>query len=108
MGKSRKQRHVIVTETKINCMQHTLGSNLATKILFTMLDNYEQTGTTYLGKELKFTLFGDIPRKYVINLYNDVNKKDTVLITTDDTVKLHKIQQQAEDLDEDCPELVCG
>lgn len=103
--KSRSQRLIISTETKINCIEHELEHELATKILFTMLDNYVEKGVIYLGKELKFRLRCDRPRKYVINLYNDVSKKDTVLIRLDedDTARIVK---SCCDSDSECPTLI--
>lgn len=78
--KSKSERLVIVNETKMKCMEHDLTDDLATKILFTMLDNYHEKGTTYIGKELKLSARHAIPRKYVVNLYNERKKTDVVLI----------------------------
>lgn len=80
-SRTQKQRLVVANETKFACLEHTLERDVATKILFTMLDNYVEHGTTYIGKELKFSLpCAGGPRKYVINLYNDIGKKDVVVI----------------------------
>jgi hypothetical protein len=54
-----------------------LTDDMATKVLFRMLDNYQKDGTQYLNKELRITRS---QQKYVVNLYNDLLKKDTVLI----------------------------
>jgi hypothetical protein len=54
--------------------------DVATKILFTMLDNYCDKAITYIDKELRLISRYDADRKYVINLYNDKRKKDMVLI----------------------------
>lgn len=78
--KSKSERLIIVNETKMKCMEHDLTNDLATKILFTMLDNYHEKGTTYIGKELKLSGRHAVPRKYVVNLYNEKKKTDIVLI----------------------------
>ncbi len=108
--KSKSQRLVIATETKLKCIEHELEHEIATKILFTMLDNYVDKGVTYINKELKLALYCDRPRKYVINLYNDVSKKDTVLIRVDDaphtTRATRTIHNEQVEIDDDCPTLV--
>jgi hypothetical protein len=73
-----------------------------------MLDNYVERGTTYIGKELRFALWCDRPRKYVINLHNDINKKDTVLIRIDDSGSgpRSRAAEVLADDEEECPELV--
>lgn len=78
--RTQSERLVSVNETKVKCMEHDLMDDLATKILYRMLDNYYNDGTTYINKELKLTGRHVIPRKYVVNLYNDSKKKDCVLI----------------------------
>jgi hypothetical protein len=80
MPRSASERLVAVNETKLKCIEHDLTEDLATKILFTMLDNYHKKGTTYIKKDLKLAGRHQTPRKYVVNLYNDRNKKDVVLI----------------------------
>jgi len=45
-----------------------------------MLDNYHRDGTIYLDKELNLNLRHQTPRKYIVNLYNDRSRKDTVII----------------------------
>lgn len=77
---TRKKRLLTVNETKMKCIEHDLTDDIATKILFTMLDNYVNDGTSYVNKELVLQGHYDRPRKYLINLYNDVSKRDTVLI----------------------------
>lgn len=78
--KTASERLITVNKTKIKCIEHDLTDDIATKILFTMLDNYHRDGTVYLNKELKLNKRYDRPRKYVINLWNDRNKIDTVMI----------------------------
>lgn len=78
--KTKSERLKIVNETKLKCIEHDLTDDLATKILFTMLDNYYEKGTTYIGKELRLGRNQHILRKYVVNLYNEKKKTDVVLI----------------------------
>lgn len=78
--RTASQRLIIVNETKLKCIELNLNHDIATKVLFAMLDNYHRDGTTYIDKELKLNGRYDIPRKYVINLWNDQSNKDTVLI----------------------------
>jgi len=40
MGKTKRERQAIATEIKLKCCSEKLESDVATKILFTMLDNY--------------------------------------------------------------------
>jgi len=78
--RSPSERLQTVNETKMQCIDHELTGDLATKILFQMLDNYQRDGTTYIDKELNLNLRHHTPRKFVVNLYNDRSRKDTVVI----------------------------
>jgi hypothetical protein len=80
MSKTASERLRVVNETKMKCIEHNLTDDLATKILFKMLDKYHQDGTVYTNKELALQGRYDLRRKYVINLWNDHKKRDTVLI----------------------------
>ena len=80
--RSRTERLASVNETKLKIIELDLMNDLATQILFKMLDNYHAKGTTYLNKELTLVGRHAVPRKYVVNLYNDSKKKDIVLIRT--------------------------
>ena len=80
MSKPMSERLVVVNETKMKCIEHDLTDDLATKVLFKMLDRYHQDGTVYINKELALQGRYDRRRKYVINLYNDRHRKDKVLI----------------------------
>lgn len=75
--RTASNRLVSVNETKMKCITMQLTDDMATKVLFRMLDNYQKDGTQYLNKELRITRS---QQKYVVNLYNDLLKKDTVLI----------------------------
>lgn len=79
-SRTASQRLVTVNETKMKCIEHDLTDDLATKILFRMLDNYHENGSVYENVELRLKGRYDRERKYVVNLYNDATKKDTVLI----------------------------
>lgn len=80
MSKTPSERLKVVNETKMKCIEHDLTDDLATKILFKMLDRYHQDGTVYQNKELTLSGRYDMRRKYVVNLHNDRNKRDIVLI----------------------------
>jgi len=87
-SRTASQRLAIVNETKMKCIELDLTDDLATKLLFRMLDNYHRDGTTYIGKELRLKQRHSVPRKYVVNLYNDRNKRDVVLIRALDDTEL--------------------
>ena len=78
-NRTPQSRLHIVNQTKMKCIELELTNDIATKILFSMLDNYHKDGTTY-NKELKLQQRHQIPRKYVVNLYNDKNIRDEVFI----------------------------
>ena len=78
--KTKEERMKTYLEVETNIDKHNLEGELASKILMTMLDNYLTKGTTYINKELRLNLRGDIPRKYIVNLFNNKNKRDTVVI----------------------------
>lgn len=78
--RSASERLQTVNETKMRCIDHGLTGDVATTILFRMLDNYHRDGTIYINKELNLNLRHQTPRKYVVNLYNDRSRKDTVII----------------------------
>ena len=50
----------------------------------TMLNNYVNTGETYINKKLTLKLRNDIDRVIVVNLFNDINIPDTVVIEAKD------------------------
>ena len=88
--KTKSQRLQILNEAKLSCLEHDLQDQIASKVLFRMLDNYYENGTTYINKELTLHLRYDMPRKYVVNLYNDMDKKDTVIIKISETTQNQK------------------
>jgi hypothetical protein len=88
--KTSGERLITVNEIKMKCIEHDLTNDTATKVLFIMLNNYHRDGTTYINKELKLSGRYDIPRKYVINLWNDQTKTDTVLIRALDDEEVTK------------------
>ena len=77
MALSASERLRIVNEVKIKCMSMDITDELATIVLFKMLDNYYRDGTVYIGKELNSARSG---RRFIINLYNDPSRKDTVVV----------------------------
>lgn len=91
-----RQRLQTVNETKMKCIDLDLLDDIATRILFQMLDNYHKNGTTYINKELRLNIRHHTPRKYVVNLYNDTLKKDCVLIRAlDDTEIMNGLTAQS-------------
>ena len=78
--KTASQRLLTVNEIKMQCIDNNLMDDLATKILFRMLDKYHEKGETYVNKELRLVGRYDRERKYVINLFNDTHQRDVVLI----------------------------
>jgi hypothetical protein len=80
--KDRSQRLQVANEVKLNCINHDLNEDFGTKILFGMLDQYVEKGTSYNNKEIRLVGRYDRPRYYLVNLHNDSAKRDTVLIKT--------------------------
>jgi hypothetical protein len=78
--KTKMERMKIYAEVEEKIYEHRLESELASKILMSMMDNYLLKGTTYINKELTLDLRADIPRKYVVNLFNDKDLTDSVVI----------------------------
>ena len=78
--RTRAQRLATANETKMQCIEHNLSDDLGTKVLFSMLDKYVEEGTTYLNKKIKLVRRYDIERFYLVNLFNDIKIKDTILI----------------------------
>ena len=84
--KTRAERLQVVEEIQANCVAKDLIRDLGTKVLFAILDDYLEKGTIYIGKELRIignstpALRNSAPCKYVLNLYNDPGKTDTVVI----------------------------
>ena len=84
--KTRAERQSVVEEIRSNCVAKDLTKDLGTKVLFAILDDYLEKGTIYLDKELRIignstpALRNNAPCKYVLNLYNNPEKTDTVVI----------------------------
>jgi hypothetical protein len=84
--KTRQERLFTVEEIQANCVAKGLTQDLGTKVLFAILHDYVENGTVYLEKELRIignstpALRNSAPCKYVLNLYNDRAKIDTVVI----------------------------
>ncbi len=78
MSKSNSERLLVVNEVKINVINNSLENELASKILFKILDDYYENGTVYENKTLSIK---SINKKYVISLYNDKKKQDVVKIS---------------------------
>ncbi len=85
--RTREQRLKTANEVKLQCIEHQLSDDLGTRVLYTMLDLYVNRGETYEDKRIRLVKRYDRPRYYLVNLYNDENKKDTVLIREDTQVQ---------------------
>lgn len=82
MEKSQSERLQIVNETKMKLLEHELEGDMASKVLWKILDNYVKSGNpvdTILY--LKGRKVGHC--HYVVKLYNDRSKTDVVLIRSD-------------------------
>jgi hypothetical protein len=96
-SRTQSERLKITNETKMKCIELELTEEVATNVLFAMLDKYHEDGTTYIGKELQLSPRHLTPRKYVVNLWNSMGKKDTVLIRElDDTETLVQKRRNSE------------
>jgi len=98
--KTKAERLRIINEVKVKCLENELTDDPATKILFSMLENYYSKGVTYLNKELKIvgkgkSMRGSVPSKFVVNLYNDRHKVDVVLIRPQSLEEVEAPQVQA-------------
>ena len=78
--KTKSERLQVVNEIKMNCIEQNYGNNMAIKVLYAMLENYYQNGTTYIDKKLTLILHDRIPRYILVNLHNDIDKTDKVII----------------------------
>lgn len=98
-GKTWAQRFKVTCEIEDKMAQFPeLEHNVAVKVLKTMLHNYLMNATTYVAKELILNVRGDRPRKIIVNLHNDHNKRDEVIIRA--------IETEPEVDDKAAPELV--
>lgn len=79
-AKTQMERMKIIQEIENKLYDNRLENELATKILNTMLNDYLINGTRYINKELSLDLRSDMPRKYIVNLYNDRRLMDQVYI----------------------------
>jgi hypothetical protein len=84
--KTLVERRQVLTEIEASCTSRKLMGDLGTKIMLLIVKDYVANGTPYLNKEVRIVgnstpeLRASVPCKYVINLYNDLGKQDTVVI----------------------------
>ena len=78
--KTQLERMVIVQEVENKLIEHRIEHEIASKVLKRIMDDYVINGTKYIGKELRLNLVQDIPRKFVINLFNQADLRDQVVI----------------------------
>ena len=79
-AKTQMERMKIIQEVENKLHDNRLENELATRILNTMMNDYLINGTRYINKELSLDLRSDMPRKYIVNLYNDRRLMDQVYI----------------------------
>lgn len=79
--KSCSQRLLTINETKMKIVEHNLEDDVATKVLWGILDTYHKTGKP-VHTELVMQGHYSRRRKYVVDLYNDTQEIDRVLIRT--------------------------
>ena len=84
MKRTKTDRFQISNEIEEKMIKLKLSNELPCKILMTMLNNYVNTGETYINKKLTLKLRNDIDRVIVVNLFNDINIPDTVVIEAKD------------------------
>lgn len=77
--RNRRSREKLVRNIKLNISGQGLDNEPAAKVLWVILDNYEQKGLP-CTTELRFKSRGDVPRKFVVKLHNNKHMEDTVLI----------------------------
>lgn len=78
--KNALQRMAIVQEIENKLIAERIETELGSRVLLRILDDYVTNGTRYIGKEVKLLLKAGEPRKFIINLYNDRRLRDQVLI----------------------------
>ena len=78
------ERFAIMNDVELKLIEHRIDHEIATQVLKRIMNDYIVHGTRYLHKELSLKLRADIPRKYIINLYNDKRMKDQIYISADD------------------------
>ena len=79
-AKTQMERMMSTKEVEEKIYALKLNYEVAGKVLLRMLENYILKGETYIDKKLKLNVRGDIPRQFVINLYNDTSRNDCVKI----------------------------
>lgn len=79
MNKLQQRRLNTQLEAENMITHHQLDGELAIKILKSILDDYVLNGGER-SHVLTLRLKRDIPREIVVNLYNDLNKKDVIKI----------------------------
>jgi hypothetical protein len=80
MELTEKQRARVVNEVKMNIINHELENEIASKVLFQILNNYQRDGQP-CHKELSLSMHNGAARKIVIHLYNNKSIQDIVSIT---------------------------
>lgn len=82
MSRTKQERERTADEVKFNVYSNQIEDCIASRCLFKILEDYVDKGTAYVDKHLTLDVKTVDQKYYLINLYNDKNKKDTVLIRT--------------------------
>lgn len=81
---TRSNRLWTVNEIKMQIIEHGLQADVASKVLWKILDSYVENAKP-VDTELVLKGRYDMRRKFVVKLYGSSRRKDTVLIRTVDT-----------------------
>lgn len=78
--KSKKEKLRSINEVKMYVVNNNLENDMASKVLFKMLDNYYDNDTEYVDKELSLGFKNGKYAKYIVNLHNIRSKKNNVIL----------------------------
>ncbi len=80
-SKTQLERMQSVQEVEQKVYALKLDKELAGQILLRTLELYVVNGQTFINKRIKLQVRGDIPREFIVNLFNDKTKRDWVRIS---------------------------
>ena len=108
---TQAQRNQKVNEVILKIHEHELQDDPGSQELFQILYDYRDHGIPVQGKEICLQARMDPPRKYVIDLHNNQNIRDSVLIRAQSKEDQERIKAQIvkrQEPQDDCPELICS
>jgi len=79
-AKTALQRMEIMQEVENKLVDNQIEHETGSLVVRRILNIYVATGKTFINKEVKLLCRADIPRKFVINLFNDVQMRDQIVI----------------------------